>query len=545
MSDSALVLGLEILRRRWRTMLASVLVVTAVAAGLSHLQQPRYEASAEVLLSSQNLAMTAAGIPDTTAASLQPDRTAQTQAELARVPRLAERVLRTAGVARTPAAFLDASAVSPKSNADLLVFRVRDRDPELAKLLATEYARQYTIYRRDLDSSALNRTSQDVARRLAELKRQGQTGSSLYALLMEKDQQLEAFQTLGASNWTLVRDATTAAKTQPRPTRNVLLALVLGLMLGGALALLRDALDPQFRSTDEALEALALPLVGRVPELRHDSRRSSWPILVKPTSSRAEAFRILRTTVELARLERGERARTVMVTSAVGQEGKSTIAANLALFSARAGARVILVDFHLRHPTLDYVFGLARCPGLTDVALGEVPLEQALARVPLTLGSRHNGREPTERAIGTLDVLPSGVPAPDAGDLVVTEVVANVLAHLGERADLIVVDAPPLLPVGDARAIMARMGGVLVVARFAFARRPLLKELRHVLDSSRAAILGVVLVAAADHNHTRFEHQGPEREAFSRHRARVVRTRGHSANGTGTSVAASTRRDRT
>jgi non-specific protein-tyrosine kinase len=178
------------------------------------------------------------------------------------------------------------------------------------------------------------------------------------------------------------------------------------------------------------------------------------------------------------------------------------------------------------------VFGLARCPGLTDVALGEIPLERALRVVPLTSGSLRNGDRPTDRKVGTLELLPCGVPARDPGDFVVTEVVANVLAHLSERADLVVVDAPPLLPVGDARTIMARMDGVLVVARFAVARRPLLRELRQVLDSSRASIIGVVLVAADDHDPAQFESRGFQDTGFHRQRQRQFARPGiPSANG--------------
>lgn len=493
-TDSALAVGLRVLRRRWWIALTAVLGAILAAGVLSHLQTPRYQSSAEVLLNTRDVAATLTGSSDP-AASLQPERNAQTQADIARTPALAERVLRAVSLSRTPTAFLDASDVSPKSNADLLVFRVSDGNPVLAERLANAYARQYTIYRREIDSAALRQARRDVDARLAQLRKEGEGRSSLYALLLGKAQQLETIETLQSSNASLARPATAAVKTQPRLKRNLLLAAALGLLLGGALTLVWDTLDTRVRSGDEALEVLGLPLIAQVPEMRAASRGGS-PILVDPSGREAETFRILRTNLAFATLERGKNVRTVMVTSAVEQEGKSTTAANLALVSARAGRRVVLVDLELRRPTLDHLFGLEGRPGLTDVALGDVSLGQALTRIPLS--QKSEGTVKGQGGSGTLEVLCCGPLPPEPGEFVVTQAVGDILAELEERAELVIVDASPLLPVGDARALTARVGGVLVVTRMAFARRKLLEDLRNVLAMSPALLLGVVLVGAGE-----------------------------------------------
>ena len=147
---------LGVVRRRKWIILQAVVLVPAAAVAFSLQQEAQYEATAEVLLSRQNLASALTGTPDP-AAYQQADRLAQTQASLARVPEVADRVL--GGNARPEAikAFLDASDVSAKQNADLLVFRVRDRTPAVAERLATAYARAFTTYRRELDTDSLER----------------------------------------------------------------------------------------------------------------------------------------------------------------------------------------------------------------------------------------------------------------------------------------------------------------------------------------------------------------------------------------------------
>src|SRR5205814_1509032 len=136
----------------------------------------------------------------------------------------------------------------------------------------------------------------------------------------------------------------------------------------------REALDTRVRSAEEVVERLELPLLARLPEpprkLRADNRLA---MLAEPTGVQAEAFRMLRTNLEFSAL--GKEIRTIMVTSSVEQEGKSTTVANLAIALARAGQRVVLVDLDLRRPFIDRFFDLDDHAGLTQVAIGHATLE--------------------------------------------------------------------------------------------------------------------------------------------------------------------------
>jgi Mrp family chromosome partitioning ATPase len=208
---------------------------------------------------------------------------------------------------------------------------------------------------------------------------------------------------------------------------------------------------------------------------------------------------MLRTNLEFVQLEAPTRC--IMVTSAVEAEGKSTTAANLAVTLARGGKRVVLVDFDLRRPFLDRFFPAGKHPGLTNVALGYASLDQALIKVPLVErkevgwknGSNGNG---SARVDGLLEVLTSGPVPPNVDDFVGTKAVADILEALKHRADVVVVDATPLLVVGDAMSLATAVDAMLVVTRIKVVRRPMLKELRRVLDAVPARKLGFVLTGA-------------------------------------------------
>ena len=292
-----------------------------------------YRASAQVLLSDQNLASALTGTQQSTGVSLQADRVAQTQADLARVPDVARRALAEVRLRRSPGALLAHSSVTAKTNADLLQFSVTDHDPELAARLATAYAHQYVLYRQQLDTGALQRARAEVQQRIDELPK---WGSALMQSLIEKDQQLATMEALQTSNASVVENAGGAVQVQPRPLRNGVLGLAFGLFLGLGVAFLWEALDSRVRSAEEIGERLSVPLLARLPEPPSACRRASSSSC-SPTraATSAEAFRMLRTNLEFSRL--GQDVKTIMVTSAVEQEGKSTSVANLGVALARSG----------------------------------------------------------------------------------------------------------------------------------------------------------------------------------------------------------------
>ena len=232
------------------------------------------------------------------------------------------------------------------------------------------------------------------------------------------------------------------------------------------------------RTSSEVGDRLGLPLLARIPPPpKAFSKDDRLVMLAQPTGTNAETFRMLRTNLDFAMLEH-EGPRTVLVTSAIEGEGKSTTAANLAVAEARAGRRVALVDLDLRVPYLDRFFGLTHAQGITDVALGNIELGAALRRIDLGTGaplppateytSGTNGHATDE---GALDVLVSGPRPPDPGEFVNSRRLAEILRRLSESYDVVIIDTPPILRVGDAMALSARASGILVITKLTVARR--------------------------------------------------------------------------
>jgi succinoglycan biosynthesis transport protein ExoP len=478
-------------RHKWVIALSVVLVPTA-AVLLTLRQTPLYEASAEVLLSRQNLVATLTGTEDPQAFQ-QAERVAETQAQLAQVPDVASRTLEAvAGADMTVDEFQSASGVEARRGADLLTFTVTHEIPRLAEALASEYARQFTQYRLELDTRALALARKEVETRLAELDAIGDTTSTLATSLADKAQQLRTMEALQTSNAFVVRSAGLATQVRPLPVRNGLLAAVLGIVLGIVLAFVWEALDTRVRSAEEIGARLGLPLLARLPGPgRRLRNKHSLVMLADPGGTDAESVRILRTNLEFANLERD--ARTIMITSAVEGEGKSTTIANLAIAYARAGQRVALVDLDLRRPFVGVFFGLENRPGVTDVALGRIELDRALVPVEI---SRPGGGENGRAVLGELEVLPSGPLPPDAGEFVGTRALGAILRSLRDRFDLVFVDAPPMLKIGDPLTLSGRVDALVVVSRLKIVRRGMLAELSRVLATSPAAKLGFVVTDA-------------------------------------------------
>jgi Mrp family chromosome partitioning ATPase len=232
-------------------------------------------------------------------------------------------------------------------------------------------------------------------------------------------------------------------------------------------------------------------------------------MLADPRSVGAEAFRMLRTNLEFSRL--GQDVKTIMVTSAVEQEGKSTSVANLGVALARSGQHVALVDLDLRRPFLNHFFDLGDRPGLTEVAIGEAHLDDALVPVAFrdlgdptvvraqsssTNGHGNVAAAPTALQTGSLSVLAAGLIPPNPGDFFGSAALAAILREVRDRFDTILIDTAPSLKVGDAMTLSPDIDAVVVVTRMNVIRRAMLNELRRLLESSPTRKLGFIITGA-------------------------------------------------
>lgn len=205
-------------------------------------------------------------------------------------------------------------------------------------------------------------------------------------------------------------------------------------------------------------------------------KQSELITIADPRSLVSEAFRTLRTNLQFASVDRA--LRTILVTSATPDEGKSTTLANLAVTMAQAEKRVIIVDCDLRRPTQHKLFGLSRDIGLVTMMLED----EALANPPLQ-----------ETAVKGLWLLASGPLPPRPSDLLGSQRMGRVIDALLTRADILLFDAPPVLAVTDASILASRVDGVLLVVSAGYTKRDDLRNAKAQLEKVSAPIIGAVL----------------------------------------------------
>lgn len=448
-----------------------------------------YEGTAQVVLARQNLANVLTNTPDPAASANDFIAIVQTQAAAARSQQVAGQVLQAVPHSGLSVqGFLDNSSASPVPGADVLQFGVQNHDARLAQVLANSYAHEFTVYRRDQDTSALASALAQIDQRIAQLNASPKGGGGLTAGLIDKDQQLRTLEALQTANATVINPTTTASVASPRKALDIAIGILGGLILTLLVGGLLEALDTRVRNQEDIEDLLALPFLGRVSPPPPEAA-GGLISLIDPSHISVESFRILRTNLEFQTLVRHEKV--IMVTSSIESEGKSVTIANLAVAAARAGRHVVVIDMDLRRPRLPDLFGTeAGRLGLTDVAVGRASLDEALIDVDLS------GHEPSGARVdsgGRLQLLVTGALPPDPGEFVASENAAAIVREVAAHADLVLVDCPPVLRAGDAMAISRMCDGLFVVARLRVLRRRMLQDLGRALASSRARPLGVVV----------------------------------------------------
>jgi succinoglycan biosynthesis transport protein ExoP len=496
---------LRLLKRRKRVVITTALAVPAIAVALSVRSPPTYEGSAKVLLNQQN------GFSASQGAWVDPARAAQTQADLARVHEVARAAVADVRVkGLTSDALLKQSSVAASPGSDFLAFSAKDSDPGVADRLAMAYARAYVDYRFKLDNRALARARNLAERQKQQLEAIGRGHSAEHRSV---EQQLAVLDGTPVPTLVVLHTSDEAVKVGPPVKRNGGIALFLGIVVGLALAFLWDALDTRVRSLDTLRNALPrLPVLGRLPTpARALRKRGGLVMLAAPTSAETEPIRVLRANFEFSVREVG--AKTVMFTSGVGGEGKSTTVANLAVALARGGRRVVLIDFDVRNPSLHRFFGVADTPGLIDVSLYDADIETALADVRLASADGHEQQSRSARnEEGRLEVLPLGRTPRDPDHVRADVVVGQIVDQIRERADYILIDAGPLLPTGDAIALSAHVDAMVPVVRLHVLPLSALDDLARMLESSPAVKLGCV-VTGAEETLQQSQHSGASRRA--------------------------------
>lgn len=264
-----------------------------------------------------------------------------------------------------------------------------------------------------------------------------------------------------------------SAPVSPRPVLNLLIGLLAGLAVGAAIAIVREQMDTSVKSTDELHELAGVPPLGSFAE---DASAKQPLVAVRHDYVDAEAFRSIRTSLQFANPDGPPRQ--VVVTSATSGEGTTVTACNLAIAMAQTSRRVCLVEGNIRRPMVGRYLGLESSVGLTDVVTGRQPITNALA----------SWKE------DQLTILQAGTTAsPDPSQLLGSPEMANLLTALSERFDMVIIDAPPLLPVSDSVVLAHGSDGAILVARYGHTKRDDFSAAVDELQAVNARIIGTIL----------------------------------------------------
>jgi tyrosine-protein kinase Etk/Wzc len=323
----------------------------------------------------------------------------------------------------------------------------------------------------------------------------------------------------------------------PNRKRAIIYSVMLGLLLGFALAVGLDKLDDSVKSPDELRDQMELPMLGLIPAIRAErgSRRSADAAVgrlithVDPRSPVAEAYRSMRTNLAFARAQQSPQA--IVVASPGPADGKSTTVANLAITFAQQGQRTLLIDADLRRAVLDKAFNTPRSPGLTEVIIGESTLDQVV----------HQTEVPN------LSILASGRFPPNPAELLGSARMQEILHEAKARFDVILLDSPPLLAVTDAAVLSTMVDGVVLVIRTQRTKRDAVRRALGHIRSVRGRLLGAVLndvdlrsgAYYGSYGHYYYSYYGKERRSSKHTPRQAVRRirefvgRGGHSNGEG------------
>jgi polysaccharide biosynthesis transport protein len=466
---------LRTLRRRAWLIFLCVVIAAGAAVAFSLTQEKKYTAEASLLFRDpgidKNLFQSNAA--DTTDAQ----RQAATNLRLVSLPDVAERTSKRLGGHPTESEIERNVSVSSEGQSDIVAIKATDKDPATAATVANTFAGEFIASRREADQAVIRRAQQVVRNRLSDVSAPDRR------TLQSRADDLKILAALQTGKAELVQLATApSSPSSPKSRRNAVIGGFLGFLLGIALAFLFDRLDRRLKDPAELEETYRMPVLGAVPEikaLRNGTRRKENGYLPGPEW---ETFRKLRAKLRYFNVDRS--VRSVLVTSAAPEEGKTTVATNLALAAAIAGqSKVLLLEADLRRPGLATKLDLAPIPGLAELLTHNIVTAEATQQFTVPWSTR-----PT-----SLDVIVAGEIPPNPSELLESRRMSELLATLNSTYDLVIIDTPPVSVVADAMPLVRHVDGVIVVSWIGHSTRDAALHVRHELESLKAPTLGVVI----------------------------------------------------
>jgi len=420
-------------RKRWATVALITLLATAGALGVTLLATPQYEATTRLFFAVQ----AGESVSDLAQGSSFTEKQMSSYAQVARSPLVLEPVIDQLGLDVELTKLTSMVRATVPLNTVILEVTATSSDPDQAALIA-------------------NAVGVQLSETVSGLSPERPDGSQ--AVLAT----------------TLTPATAPEAPSSPNAKQNLALGLLFGLALGLGVALLRESLDTKIRSERDLAAVSDRSLLGSIV---FDPEASTHPVVMQddPHGQRAESIRRLRTNLQFVDI--ADSPHSIVVTSSVPAEGKTTTVVNLAIALADAGSRVVLVDADLRRPSVARTMGLEGSVGLTTVLIGRAELSDVV--------------QPWNRT--SLDVLPTGQIPPNPSELLGSHAMATLLGQLTQQYDVVLIDSAPLLPVADTVILSKIAGGTLMVVGTDRIHKDELRSALEALDAVDAHVLGLVL----------------------------------------------------
>jgi receptor protein-tyrosine kinase len=457
-------------------------VAVAVALAYSLQAQKQYTATAALVFNNTPLSQQIAGLQPVVNTAQQSQQ--DTNAQLLRLGDLAKKTATGVGSGLTKDAVANSMSISPQG--DTTVVNVSSTLPSatLAAKVANTYATTFVNEQQNGNRRYYEGALATVEHQIAGLSPSEARGPQGLAL-ENRAQSLATLAQLRTDTVQLAQAATVpTSPSSPRTLRNVVIAGLLGLLLGVALAAAVERFDQRIRDPEELERTYGLPLLGAVPEdaaLRRDAGGVHPEAIAGPV---ADTFQSIRARLRYFNVDRD--VRVLAIVSAQPGEGKTTIAHFLANASASVGARALLIETDLRRPTMAEQLGVERGPGLSDALIGARELDD----VTQSVQSSTSGAD--RDAARTFDVIVAGGVPPNPAEMLESRAMLGLLDRARANYDFIVIDTPPLGSVSDALPFIRHVDGVAIVAAIARARRDVSKRLLQILTSADAPLLGVI-----------------------------------------------------
>lgn len=320
-----------------------------------------------------------------------------------------------------------------------------------------------------------------LQQRQQQLERQLQVARATYEHLLKRLQEVQLVENQNVGNARVVSEALVPNKPiSPRIALNLALGGFLGILLAVGTALTLESVDKSVKTVEEAKELLRYPLLGTIPLYAQKATEGGseskleLPVLNNPYSPVNAAFEMLLASLGFTLSDKT--LKVIVVTSSIPAEGKSYIAANLAVATAQMGRRVLLVDADMRHPRQQQIWELPNLTGLSNVLVGQTDLQTT-----------------TIEALVNLEVLTSGTIPPNPVALLDSQRMASLIAEAARDYDFVIIDTPPLSIFADAMILGKLADGILLVVRSGMVKSTTATTTKTQLEQSQQRVLGMVV----------------------------------------------------